>query len=336
MSRRFACRPMLLLLFLVAVGCTSVVDQVRQTGPCKWLERFRIDGTEVIELAVVDPTSPGTANIRSIAVLDFKADNKIGAALAATLVAQLATTRRFEPMERSNIEQVASKEETPAQLGAKLGADAVLVGEVVGLEQHDSADAKGKTAPLETLGGSTAAAVNQEVRTRQGTMTLDFRLLDCKTGKVLLTRRTKVAEKIQGLASFDKLEPSPSEAEALQRLLDKVAEKVVAELAQPGHRTVKTRFACARGKVNRGNRFARNGVNDHALELYQAALEENKNNDAALYNIGLLLEASGDYPGAGKHFAKAMKLCECDLYIEAYQRALLASPATYIVEGSVE
>src|SRR5262249_44849648 len=88
-----------------------------------------------------------------------------------------------------------------------------------------------------------------------------------------------------------------------------------------GQRKEPRKFACRRGKVNSGNSFARQGVTDYAQKLYQEAIAENKKNHEARYNLGLILEAGGDYATACEHFEKAMNLCQCDLYIAAFHRA---------------
>jgi curli biogenesis system outer membrane secretion channel CsgG len=322
MSRRPACLLVAPVLLSLGAGCSSFFEEVSQSPFAKEVHRsLSLDGTETIHLAVLDPQSAGVAQVRSLAVLEFTGAAKVGEALSAAVAARLATLNRFEIKDRQTVQRAATEVTTAGesafQVGAKVGADAVLIGEISALQQADS----GAATPS-SVGALNYA--NKEVHTRQAMMTVDYRVLDSKTGKVLLTRRATPSAALRSLNAANGLEPAPDAAQAMQKMLTQAAEQIAAELAAPGKRTVERKFARAGGRVNSGNTYARQGVLDIAQQTYQQATDEDAKNHAAWYNLGLILEAQGDYAGACQHFERAMKLRESELYIGAFQRARTA------------
>jgi tetratricopeptide (TPR) repeat protein len=69
-----------------------------------------------------------------------------------------------------------------------------------------------------------------------------------------------------------------------------------------------------------GNKFARAGQWAEAKQHWQAAVDENANSDAALYNLGLAHEATGDLPRARQMYEAAARIEDKDLYRQAITR----------------
>jgi curli biogenesis system outer membrane secretion channel CsgG len=329
MPRPFTCRAVAVLLIVAGSGCSSFVDECLQSPFVREIQRgLSVDGTETICLQVDDPQSAGVAHVHSIAVLDFTGPNKIGEALAAAVSARLATQGRWEVKDRQALLQAAGRvgpgdagRTTAAQVGAQVGADAVLVGDVTVFEQNESGEVLAKPAFL------------KELQTRQATLTVDYRLVECKTGAVLLSRHAAPATAVRSLNTLNAVEAPPSAVQVQQRLLDQGAEEIVSALATPGRRTVERKFARRGGRVNSGNTYARQGVIDLAQQKYEEAVAEDAKNHAAWYNLGLVREAQGDFAAATGHFERAMKLCESELYIAAYQRARSAGAGSTAPQG---
>lgn len=116
--------------------------------------------------------APGTdAGVKKVALLPFKAPTElIGVSVSDLFVTELLRTSRYELVERSQMAQVLSESELALaglsaskaiEVGAMLGADAVIIGTV---DEYSATAARGHAFPV--VG---AAA----------------RLIDCKTGKIL-------------------------------------------------------------------------------------------------------------------------------------------------------
>ena len=69
-----------------------------------------------------------------------------------------------------------------------------------------------------------------------------------------------------------------------------------------------------------GNKFARAGQWAEAKQQWQAAVNEDANSDAALYNLGLAHEATGDLSRARQMFEAAAGIEDKDRYRQAITR----------------
>jgi len=317
------------------MGCNTWIDSIGENSAVKEVKRnLSLDGTETIKINVVDPQSSGIANVHSLAVVDFLCEEPLAELLSSALSARLSASGRLELKDRPTVMQAcyegapAAREAITAAraatLGKRIGAGAVLVGEVVSLSTSDSNTAAKPTTSTFSLDKLTST-LNQNLRTQAANLVADYRLIDSGSGRLLLTRRAQASVATHSLTALNAVDPAATAKDVLVRLADRCAELITAELSSPGQRGVERRFALGHGKVYRGNTYARQGVLDYARQMYQEAIQEKNEDHAAHYNLGLLQEASGDLASAQASFQKAMQLRECELYMGAFQRARAAA-----------
>jgi tetratricopeptide (TPR) repeat protein len=110
----------------------------------------------------------------------------------------------------------------------------------------------------------------------------------------------------------------------LRDLVAASAAKVVAKIApHPVPVEVElatTTFGPGAGSILAGNKFARAGQWSEARQRWEAAVNENPDSDAAMYNLGLAHEAAGDLPAARQMFEAAARVADKDRYREALTR----------------
>jgi hypothetical protein len=296
--------------------------------------------TKTITVPVPDAQTAGQlGRVHKIAVADVVCPAPLGEIMASTVSARLAASGRFEVKDRPTIQQVAHETAQPgpngvtaemaAQLGTKLGVDAVLVGEA-SFTTSSNANAQGNQDPgiLKDL-GKLGESINQglnEISRDQARMTINYRLIESGSARVLFVDRDTCALDVTSLKTLNRVQGPPTPEQLQQALADQFADKVLARLASPGARPMPREFAvdplgmAKDTLISRGNRFAECGTFDEAEKCYKQAVKEKPTSHEALYNLGLLAESAGDLASANQYFHDAMTVNDCKLYIQAYQR----------------
>lgn len=282
--------------------------------------------TQTISLPVNDAQSAGQlANVHRIAILDITgAPAPLGEIMASAISARLAQTGRYTITDRPlilqtgfNVQSVPNgvSTEQAAQVGVRVGADAVLYGEAT--------FAMSPSAPPPVAQPGVAPLFPPPPQ--QTLLTINYHLLDARTKQVLLSdRETLPVPPAPPMANRPAGAPVPDEAR--QALANQFAAKVLEHLAPAAKRQVQREFAvdplslATDSFLARGNRFADSGVYDEAVRCYNQALSEKPDCHEALYNLGLLMESVGNVQVANQYFQKAMRVEDCKLYIEAYKR----------------
>jgi hypothetical protein len=280
--------------------------------------------TTTISLPVTDVQSAGQlANVRRIAVLDITgAPAPLGEIMAAAITARLTQTGRYQITDRPSILQTGFSvqsvpngvsSEQAAQLGVRVGADAVLYGEAT------VSTAPSGPPPVSPPG----AAPLFPPPPQQTLLTVKYRLLDSHTKQILLTdEQTLVVPPTPTLVRPAGAPPEDSR----QLLANQFAAKVVEHLAPQAKRQLPREFAidplalATDASLSRGNRFAESGVYEEAIRCYNQALTEKPDCHEAMYNLGLIAESQGNVQLANQLFQRAMRVNSCKLYIEAYKR----------------
>ncbi len=268
--------------------------------------------------ATLTTTRPAELDVRGvsrIAVLDFTGPSDFALLARTTVIAQLQASRLYWIVDAAELQRAApgplydaqGRVNAPVALQAasRMQLDAVLLGRIS--RRRDG---------VYDLGTATVQIGDPKV-----SVISEFELLDVRTGQVLAQGQTEAT--YQG-----ELEPDRSSANSEQKVLRSLvassAAKVVAKIS-PHQVPVDVELATASfgpgaGSILAGNKFARAGQWADAKQQWQAAVNENAASDAALYNLGLAHEATGDLPRARQMFEAAARIADKDRYQQAIAR----------------
>jgi tetratricopeptide (TPR) repeat protein len=72
--------------------------------------------------------------------------------------------------------------------------------------------------------------------------------------------------------------------------------------------------------VETGNKLARAGDYDEALECYTRALQTNPDDHGAMFNAGLIHEAKGELAAAEQYYSRAFAIKDREKYVLARAR----------------
>lgn len=292
------------------------------------LALFSLLTSGCIRTAVVkfwEPAAIDVSSLNQLAVLEFQGNE--GKSIAATLSSQLWENEFYtivDPAPLSRELQLASYEEggihdvnfheflAPARAQ---GIDGVVMGEVV---EYQCQDQQVRRVGMAISSGGTpnrsgAGGIGGEFRenvVREGVVTISFRLIDVETGEIRAAhqvshRYTGDSEVVAG-----KL---PSQAEVLDGLTQKCLEEIV-EMLAPHEATCRIQLATCdvwtRGRrdVKEGNRHAIEGDWELAEKQWQAAVDKEPRNHAALFNLAVAADHRHDYAAAEEFAMQALRL----------------------------
>lgn len=281
-------------------------------------------------LTTLRPAELDVRGVSRIAVLDFTGPSDLSLIARTTIISQLQGTHLYRTVDAAELQRATiaplydtqGRVHVPVALeaAAQLQLDAVLLGRIS--RRRDG---------VYDMGSATLQIGDPKV-----TVLCEFELLDVRAGLVLARGETEAT--YQGELSSDRASDS-AEPKVLQSLVASSAGKVVAKIA-PHPVTIDVELATATfgpgaGSVLAGNKFARAGQWAEAKQQWQVAVSENGNSDAALYNLGLAHEASGDLAQARQMYEAAARIADKERYrqslarVEATQREhqLLAAQA---------
>lgn len=239
---------------------------------------------------------------------------------------QGARTNVFSIVERSQIERVMQElqlaqtgminEAQAAQVGKMLGVDAIITGTIT--VSYD--DRWVKENRKDKKKGDYTVDCNKRVATALATM----RFINVETGQVIGSHQAEHKEelkKCEGEYGSD----LPTPEATVDKCLQEISQKLVRYFA-PRFELQKLEFAKIEGdQFKRYAETAKAALDRYDLDAaylqYAAIVEQDPYNHAALYNVGLLEEAVGNYNQALEKYAMAAKLkSKEDKYFKAQSR----------------
>lgn len=322
------------ILLLVAVSCGPVFVMVRRT------EKPRLEIPAIKRVAVVDFVDPYSRNL--------------GPGVGNVLVSKLTEQGYYEMMEREKINSVMAQHKfnltgavdpgTVKQLGGLLGVDAIITGEILAYkvetskrtEKVERKEGTGRYEEVEKTNPFTkkkykvkeeimkTVLVDEERTTKSGTVSINYRLIDIASGKV-------VASKSQS-ASYNKWfkDNIPGDDQILSGLLNEVTDAFVGDIS-PHYVNVAKRLLKSKGDPNDiGIKYARAQDWQRAAEIWERGTATLPGDPALLHNLGVAHEALGNYDRALEVYRKAADLDPVnEIYIQdqvgvknAYRRGL--------------
>ena len=113
---------------------------------------------------------------------------------------------------------------------------------------------------------------------------------------------------------------TPPADQIVSGLIEECVQEFVAKVS-PHQVMVQEKLAAAKTEaVRTGNTLAAAGAYADALAAYEAAIRDQADDHAAIFNAGLMCEATGKLDKAGEYYDRAFKLKPEKQYIEARQR----------------
>lgn len=252
---------------------------------------------------VLRPAQIDIAGIGRLAVVDFVGQGETGRQARAAIAARLAESRHYalvDQAELSRVQPAAFAGPQPddggvIQAARQAEVDGVLTGQVVAYN-----------------------AGQDSTLTNPPTVTLAVKLLDVRTGEVRDARQ--ITRTYRG-------REVPDRQATLQDLMNGCAAETAA-LITPHFDAVEVDLArqyWGNGltAVRRGNALARDGQWDQAAVAWQAALDDNPQNHAALHNLAIAAFARGDHAQAMAQLDKAIGIF-ADATYQANRKLLAA------------
>lgn len=275
------------------------------------------------------PAEIDVAGIHSVIVTDFTGEN--GPTIAAALAQDLAESDFYtvvEPTLISNqIQHVGfesrSNLEATLSAAAQANVDGVIFGEVV---EQNCLDEVTQNSDLRLVGAPTVsdssrtslASAVMPVVERTATVTIAVELVDVKTGEVRAARQISRSEKRQFALDA---EETTSKSEMLGDLTEKCLSEFVAMLA-PHEMSCEMNlvssdyFSGGYSNVKRGLKLARHGDWSGAEEQWKAALIQNPQNHAALFNLSIASARRQNFDLAESYILDALKIEHKECYTQ--------------------
>ncbi len=256
----------------------------------------------VAKIPMWKPAAAPIDGVKTVAVLPFEGEwgNRVAEEVSDAF-SESGTYTIVGAASLPTIQVASTGEEAPAfdqmlVAARRADIDAVLTGTIV-------AEESGPRRPHSLFGFS------RKTSQTQNSMTVEYRLIDTRTGETLSQNRISC------------LEPeSRAPAEKMQEtLIQRCGLEVVSQLT-PQCRECSIALANSawtqRGafSVRQGVRAAEQGDWDSAVITWQAALRVNPENDAALFNLALAAASQNEYEKAEELALEAIRIQHSDCY----------------------
>jgi len=334
------------LNLLLTVGLLII-----STSYSNYAQILGINFSPKFSTCILHPPQKQYSNVQKIAVLDFKSANNDqqgvgdGAKIADYLTKLLVdedrgikstkthftggTTKVFEVMDRSNIAAMLQKhpqlgdeidENEATEIGKILGVDAVIIGNCSYNWKDDTdlstyTDKKGNTSRTY----SRNRKLNAEAR---------MSVVDVSTGEFIGSSNGSAEKEASARSSSGY--PSANKVKAPEKLAQEAYRVIAYRLANylaPVYYTRK--FTLERVKIKDYKERAKDATDqlklnnlEPAFQLYNAIYEEDNYNPKVAYNLGVIYEASANYPKALELYQTAYQLDKDEeLYDQALARA---------------
>ncbi|MDQ7799041.1 MAG: DUF6340 family protein [Candidatus Edwardsbacteria bacterium] len=293
----------------------------------KRLERANLQIPPVTRLAVVD--------------FDDPTHRSLGPAVGNVLVSQLNTQGFYQIMERGKIQSVMKEHAfnmtgavdpgTIKELGAILGVDAIITGEIISYnvetnrrtEMVERKTGTGRYEEVEKTNPFTkkkykvkeeimkTVLVPEERTSKSGTVSINYRMVDIASGKVAVS-------KTQSSSSQRSYKDNiPGDEQILSGLLNSVTEAFVKDIS-PHYIVVAKRLLKSKADPNQmGAAYAKQGEWRRAAEIWEKLSAVNQKDPALWHNLGVAYEAMGEVEKAELAYNKAQVIEPGNrLYIE--------------------
>lgn len=290
-------------------------------------------------LLVWRPAAEEIQGVDKLVILDLDGDEPYGRIARGALEAQFAENRHYtlvDPAVLGPARSVSNGEGTTdvsAALAAakSAGVDAILTGQVVSYkvdddEQRDTHFSFGSEGGTSKRSGTSFNAFgigidNNHTITREASVSLAVKLIDVQSQQVVAVRQSShhvTAQQVNGEGNL------PARERVLTELLTACAKDVVSLIAPhyvPAEVTLARQFyGKGSDDVRRGNELAKQGDWAGAAASWEAAVQDNPANHAALHNLALAAEARHDFPAATQNLDKALSSYPAALYHETQKR----------------
>ncbi len=309
-----------------------------------------------ITVRVLKPAAVDLPGVNQIAVVDFIGPDRSGSHIATRMQSMLMQSNRFSILERERINRILDEQnlgmsgivddETAVEVGKILGVDAMIFGEVTRYDvpedqkidhkvkeqrftgKYRDVTKKNKKTGKETIEKEKIYEevwVDRHYWIRQGTVEINFRVVDVKTGKLLAAHSdSKSYDSQKEKRSFWQTRANEQAAlkpkgEILNDLSAEIAEDFVKMIA-PYYIDEMRFIEPGRGQIDIGRSFAQNGLWPEAMRAWQQAMQEMPGESAAYYNYGLACEVKGILEEAEQYYLKALGMAQKDLYMQALSR----------------
>uniref|UniRef100_A0A7C4Y5L1 Tetratricopeptide repeat protein n=1 Tax=candidate division WOR-3 bacterium TaxID=2052148 RepID=A0A7C4Y5L1_UNCW3 len=300
----------------------------------------------VVTFETIKPPEVSLGNVTKIAVAEFEGERGSGTQASYKLTEYLTQTQRFTVLEREKIDKIlqeqgfsltgAIDQATAVEIGKLLGVDALIFGSVTSFKVEDEKGTRKverkvgtgqyKKEPRYNIFTKKWDTVDVEIKKtvlvdesylkRKGVVSINFKVVDVKTGQLLAVKsltQDKKYESVEGKGTI------PAEDEILSELLATITKQFAGMIA-PMKITVSRELEKGSDIVNRGIKFAQNGLWDKARKTWEDAMKVDPSNPAIYYNLGVAYEQKGDFFTAKEMYSKAVDLNPKEKYMKALKQ----------------
>jgi tetratricopeptide (TPR) repeat protein len=298
--------------------------------------------------------------VNKIAVAEFSSsgsrDQHWGEAASDRLTSDLQALsqeekyKRYELVDRKNLKKIMDEQDlqiasiTDAAQAAKVGQVAKVDAMIYGNATVITRDERGSKQVIDPLNRSTKTV---DYTKRFVQVTVNFTMDNVRTSKMLATAAVKRewdSEKdgkkggmaaVTGALGVGDSQPDAA-AQVIGRLVDECCHEFVGMIC-PHPEVVTERLESGKSKkASRGNTLAEEGDYKGALDFYLEAIQENPDDAGAMFNAGLMYEATGNLEKAGEFYNRAWREKDLKKYAAARQRVLREAEAPKAGNGKAK
>jgi curli biogenesis system outer membrane secretion channel CsgG len=247
--------------------------------------------------------------------------------LAAELANLNRTYNRYELVDRQNLGKVLKEQDLQImnsdqaiQFGKLANVQAMVFGNV-------TVHARDERASRQQLDIVSRGMKTVYYTKRSVMVSVNLTMTDVDTAKTVHTFNiTKEfdSDKDSGSALTKMVGFSSDNPPAIDETVGKVVDTVVQEFTRqisPHRESIKVVLENGKGdKVLTGNKLAKAGDYATALDTYKMAIADHGDDDGAIFDSGVMYEATGDFAGAERSYMKAFQVGSKDKYLEARKR----------------
>ena len=298
----------------------------------------------------VKPAEVSMGGIRTLAILKF--DGRFGETVRSDFYSKLSEVPHFNLTDTTSINAldkvIYDQVDDPRFLPVleDLHADGVITGRVTanindirGFDQVQMQKGTGQYKKEKNIFGKWVdveikKTVLRPVRyvIRQASLTTDFKVFDLKTKQIIATGKVTEnynqkfggdKEYVMPILGGMKMSRLPAPNQTLNELSFKVAARLVGKISPTRVMHTVQFDGSGHPMLKKGIEFAKRGLWDDAMRIWQDVLKAEPGNAAAYYNLGVANENIGDMEHlkiAQDMYKKAVKHGDKKLYLDAMAR----------------
>ena len=282
------------------------------------------------------------ANIKRIGIAEFGGQtaedrrwgNIASDKLAAALDEANRKYQRYQLVDRKRLKAIL--DERDLQLFISDGASAGKVGKLANVDAMiygsvsvTHSDERGTRRVLDPFSRSLKTKKVRYTR-RHCMATVNFTMDEISTGTTLIAENLSneydsETDKKAGGSGINKIlgfggDSLPPTDQVLAALIDTSVAEFIAKIS-PHEVVVTEKLQGGKSKiVGTGNKLAAAGDHAEAMECYQAAVEAKPDDHGAVFNIGVMHEAMGNFDQAVDYYTRAFKIKPKERYVFARRR----------------